>query len=274
MAAGTSATDAAGIAVSNSRRANANSDHTAGAPEGTSGALPAADGWSKPPSKFDTTPAIASTGSAGKATALSCDESVLGTIGSAAETPVRETSLIVDVIGDVATLGICAVGAAGPAESTFRTSVDSLAVAGEVFVEFRLRCVATLVSECDLRLGCCGAVSGELGDVGSFEAIVSESPGLTAVLVASDVVWAPVDVEDSDGEFVEAAVDELDGESDEESDVSARASPCPESTATPTPSVKTRPANRPISRTAFLMRDIWQDNNVSGKGKQAGGDRR
>lgn len=187
---------------------------------------------------------------------MSCDESVLGTIGSA-ETPVRETSLTVDVIGDVATLGICA----------FRTAVDSLGVAGEVFAEFRLRCVATIVSECDLRLECCGAVSGELGDVGSFEGIGSELAGLTAVLVASDVVWAPVDAEDSDGESVEAAFGESDDVPDEGSDGSARASPCPESTATPTPSVIIRPANRPISRTALLTRDIWHDNNRSGKRK-------
>ena len=95
------------------------------------------------------------------------------------------------------------------------------------------------------------AAVGELG----------ESPGLRAVLEASDVVWAPVDVEDSDGEFVEAAFGELDEVPDEESDGSARASPCPESTATPTPSVIIRPANRPMSRTAFLTRDIWHDNN-------------
>jgi len=36
-----------------------------------------------------------------------------------------------------------------------------------------------------------------------------ESPGLTAVLGASNVVCAPVDVEDRDGELVEAAVGEL-----------------------------------------------------------------
>jgi hypothetical protein len=39
-----------------------------------------------------------------------------------------------------------------------------------------------------------------------------ESPVLTAVLGASDVVCAPLDVEDPDGELVEAAVGEL-GES-------------------------------------------------------------
>jgi hypothetical protein len=99
------------------------------------------------------------------------------------------------------------------------------------------------------------------------------------VLEASDVGCAPVDVEDDpDGESVEAAVGELDEvpdeESDDESDGSARAIPCPESTATPTPSVMIRPANRPISRTAFLTRDIWQDNNLSGKRKQVGAQRR
>jgi hypothetical protein len=165
--------------------------------------------------------------------------------------------LTVDVIGDVATLGICA----------FRTAVDSRGVAGEVFAEFRLRCVATFVSECDLRLECCGAVSGELGDVGSFDGIGSELTGLAAGLGASEVVWAPEDAEDSDGESVEAAFGESDDVPDEESDGSARASPYPESTATPTPSVIIRPANRPISRTALLTRDIWHDNNASGKRK-------
>ena len=109
------------------------------------------------------------------------------------------------------------------------------------------------------------AAVGELG----------ESPGLTAVLGACDVVCAPVDVlvdvEDPDGELVDAAVGELvevpDKESDDESDGSARASPCPESTAAPTPSVIIRPANRPISRTASLTRDVSHDNNLAGKRK-------
>jgi hypothetical protein len=87
-----------------------------------------------------------------------------------------------------------------------------------------------------------------------------------------------VDVEDPVGESVEAAVGELDEapdeESDDESGGSARASPCPESTATPTPSVIIRPANRPMSRTTFLTRDIRHDNNLSGKRKQAGGVRK
>jgi hypothetical protein len=48
---------------------------------------------------------------------------------------------------------------------------------------------------------------------------LGESPGLTAVREASDFVCAPVDVEDDpDGESVEAAVDELDEVPDEESD--------------------------------------------------------
>jgi hypothetical protein len=88
------------------------------------------------------------------------------------------------------------------------------------------------------------AAVGELG----------ESPGLTAVLEGSDVACAPVGVEDPDRESVDAAVRELDAVPDEESDGSARASPCPESAATPTPSVIIRPANRPMSRTAFLTR--------------------
>jgi hypothetical protein len=84
-----------------------------------------------------------------------------------------------------------------------------------------------------------------------------------------------VDVEDDpDGESVEAAVGELDEVPDEESDGSARASPCPESTATPTPIVMIRSANRRMSRTAFVTRDIWHDNNLSGKRKQAGGVRK
>jgi hypothetical protein len=77
-----------------------------------------------------------------------------------------------------------------------------------------------------------------------------KSPVLTAVLGASDVVCAPVDVEDPDGELVEVPEDE----SDDESDGSARASPCPESTAAPTPSAIIRPANRPIPRTTSLTR--------------------
>ena len=43
-----------------------------------------------------------------------------------------------------------------------------------------------------------GAVDGAV--------LLEESPGLTAALEASDVVWAPVDVGDSDGELVEAAI--------------------------------------------------------------------
>ena len=147
-------------------------------------------------------------------------------VGSAAEMSLeRETSPIVAVSGDVATLGICAVGAASSASSTFGTAVDSLAAAGEVIAEFRVEGVLMLVSECDLPLRCCrDAVAGESGEVRSFDVVGSvlegavdgvelsgESPVLTAVLGASDVVCAPVDVEDPVGELVEAAVGELGG---------------------------------------------------------------
>jgi hypothetical protein len=118
----------------------------------------------------------------------------------------------------------------------------------------------------------CAPVDVEDSDGEFVEAAVDElgeSPGLTVVLEASDVVCAPVDVEDPVGESVVPAVGELDEapdeESDDESGGSARASPCPESTATPTPSVIIRPANRPMSRTAFLTRDIWHDNNLRQK---------
>lgn len=222
------------------------------------------------------------------------DESVLCTLGSAAETLAREASPIVAVSGVVATLGICAVGAVSSASSTFGTAVVSLAAADEVIVEFHVGCVVTLVSDRDLPLRCCrGAVAGEGSDVGSFDVIGSESEGavdgasdvvcasadvedsdgesveadvgesrelpvLAAVLGASDVVCASADVEDLDGESVEADVCELvevpDDESDDESGDSARATPFPESTATPTPSVMIRPANRPMPRTASLRR--------------------
>jgi len=103
-----------------------------------------------------------------------------------------------------------------------------------------------VVSKCDLWLGRSGAASGESGEVGSFDVVGSvlegavdgaellgESPVPTAVLGACDVVCAPVDVlvdvEEPDGELVDAAVGELvefpDKESDDESDGSARASP-------------------------------------------------
>ncbi|HEX2213717.1 MAG TPA: hypothetical protein VHH12_09770, partial [Mycobacterium sp.] len=133
------------------------------------------------------------------------------------------------------------------ASSTFGTAVVSLAAADEVIVEFHVGCVVTLVSDRDLPLRCCrGAVAGEGSDVGSFDVIGSESEGavdgavdgvvllgespvLTAVLGASDVVGASADVEDSDGESVEADVGELvevpDDESDDESGDSARATP-------------------------------------------------
>ena len=120
----------------------------------------------------------------------------------------------------------------------------------------------------------CAPVDVEDPDGELVEAAVGElgeSPVLTAVLGASDVVCARVDVEDPDGELVEAAVGELvevpDEESDDESDGSARASPCPESTAAPTPSVIIRPANRPIPRAASLTRDVSHDNNLAGKRK-------
>jgi len=49
-----------------------------------------------------------------------------------------------------------------------------------------------------------GAVNGAVEGV----VLLGESPGLTAIFEASDVVCAPVDVEDPDGESVEAAVGE------------------------------------------------------------------
>jgi hypothetical protein len=96
-------------------------------------------------------------------------------------------------------------------------------------------------------------------------ALLGESPVLTAVFGAIDVVCAPVDGEDPEGELVEAAVGELvevpDDESGDGCDGSARATPCPESTATPTPSVMIRPANRPMPGTASLTMDIQHGSN-------------
>src|SRR5690348_14384273 len=64
-ACASSATGTEVSAVSNSRRVNANKDHAAGAPAGASGALPAADGSSKRPNRFDTALVTILTGSAG-----------------------------------------------------------------------------------------------------------------------------------------------------------------------------------------------------------------
>jgi hypothetical protein len=122
-----------------------------------------------------------------------------------------------------------------------------------VIAEFRVEGVLMLVSECDLLLDAVDRVE-----------LLGESPVLTAVLGASDVGCVPVDVEDLDGELVDAAGDLVEVR-DEESDGSARASPCPESTAAPTPSVTIRPANRPISRTASLTSDASHDNNLAGE---------
>jgi hypothetical protein len=100
-----------------------------------------------------------------------------------------------------------------------------------------------------------GTVSRVVGVVA-----LGEPPVLTPPPEASDVVCAPVDVEDPDGGLVEAPDDELvedpDEESDDELDGSARASPCPESTAAPTPMLIIRPANRPMPRSIFLTTAI------------------
>jgi hypothetical protein len=304
-AAGTSATDAGVIAVSNSRRANASSDHAAGAPGGAPGAPPVADGSSRPPNRFDTAPVTISTGSAGTiaAGAAACLEITVGAVGSAAETLATETSPIVAVTGDVATLSIGAVAAARTVLSTFGTAVAPAAAADEIIVEFHDRCVATSVSERDFPLGASrGAAAVEGCVIESFDvvssgmegavnravgvvALLGEPPVLTAPpeASASDVVCAPVDVEDPDGELVEAPDDELveppdgelvedpDEESDDELDGSACASPCPESTATPTPSVKTRPANRPMRCTASLTSTIRTITTSTAKENKAGG---
>ena len=102
-----------------------------------------------------------------------------------------------------------------------------------------------------------GAVNGAVDGV----ALLGESPVLTAVLGASDVVCDGELVEDLDGDLVEAAVGESvevpDEVSDEESDGSARASPCPESTAIPIPSVITRPATRPMPQHRLLDEEYF-----------------
>jgi hypothetical protein len=110
-------------------------------------------------------------------------------------------------------------------------------VAGEIFVEFRVDGVLVSVSECDVRPGRRRGAVGESGEVRSFdvvEELLRESRGFTPVLGACDVLGAS------------KAVLDPDKESDDASDGSARASPCPQSTAAPTPSVMIRPANRPI----------------------------
>ena len=141
------------VAVSNSRRANASSDHAAGAPGGVSGALPVAKGSSKPPNKFDTSPVTISTGSAGTA------HSEAGLRQSASARSVapprrlrRKHRRSSPSSVTSTTLSICAVGAASSVASTFRTAVDSVAAAGEVIVEFHVRCFVTLVSESDFPL--------------------------------------------------------------------------------------------------------------------------
>jgi hypothetical protein len=83
-----------------------------------------------------------------------------------------------------------------------------------VIADFRVECVLTLVSGRDFLLGFSrGAVAGESGEVRSFDVVDSvlegavdrvevlwESRFLASVLEAFDVVCAPVDVEDLDGE--------------------------------------------------------------------------
>jgi hypothetical protein len=238
-----------------------------------------------------------STGSAGMAAAGAAagPEIEFGTVGLAAETLATETSPIVAVTGDVATLSSCVLGAASSVSPTFGTAVDLVGAADEVNV--RGRCVATSVPKRDFPLGT-GVAAVEDGVIESFDvvslgikgavngavgvvALLGEPPVLTATPEASDVVCVPVDVEDPDGEFVGDPVEELveapdgelvevpDEESDDESDGSARASPCPQSRAAPTPSVIIRPANRPISRTATLTKDVTHDNNLAGKRKHS-----
>ena len=74
-----------------------------------------------------------------------------------------------------------------------------------------------------------------------------ESLVTAAVFGASDVLGAPVAVDDAEPESVDESVDVLDEESADESAGSARATPCPDRTAAPTPTVITKPANRLMS---------------------------
>jgi hypothetical protein len=119
------------------------------------------------------------------------------------------------------------------------------------------------------------------GSVDGVE-VSGESSVLTALLGAGDVICAPVDVEDFDESSVltvvlgasdvvcaPADVEVADEESDDDCDGSARASPWPESTAAPTPSVIIRTANRLIPRTASLTRDVSHRSNRVGKRKQS-----
>lgn len=136
-----------------------------------------------------------------------------------------------------------------------------------------------------------GAVVGvDSGDVSSFDvfgsasgasvdgvvdglARLGESSVSPSVLVASDVVCNGESVadpdresvenpeaassDDPDGELAEESVEVLDEVSDGESDGSARASPCPESTAAPIPKMIASPAIRPMPHTRLRDEDCF-----------------
>ena len=184
--------------VSNSRRANASSDHNIGVAAGAPGSLPAANGFSKPRNRFDTRRVITPTGS--KATVAPgagprCGTSVAA-LGTAVADNLAGVTATVDVTGDDATRNVCLAPVTGAVVSTFDPGVVSLGTASDVTVPFEGRWVvtSTVVSERDLPLASMtGGIAATVGAMlDPFDAAGSGVRGAVRVVVGVvTLIWAP-----------------------------------------------------------------------------------
>src|SRR3984893_1693680 len=169
-----SAGDGDANAVSNSRRANASSDHNVGVSAGAPGALLAANGLRKLRSRFDTTPVITRTGSTATGAAAAgarCETSIAAVGPTAAEYLATGVSPTVDVTDD-----------------------ESFDTASDVTVEFKGRwvAVATAVFDRELRpdrMACVAVAGGAL--VHPFNVVSSGVDGVRVLVGVVALIWAP-----------------------------------------------------------------------------------
>lgn len=190
-------TDGDANAVSNSRRANASSDHNVGVLAGASGALPAVNGFRKLRNRFDTTPVITATGfmpTGAPGAGVSCGTSVAAVGCPAAEYVATGLLPSVDVTDDDATLGVSIAAVAGRLASTIDRGAESFDTASDVTVGFKGRCavVPTSVPERDLPPDGTTGVAVAVGAVlDAFDVVSAEADGVSVLVDLVALIWAP-----------------------------------------------------------------------------------